>query len=122
MAADVTVKRAAKLFGTDVLTVSVTVKAPASGGRASALKAGQLVFLASDASGYEALTAAGTTAVDVLAEDITPTTSGVKAKVAYAGHVYIAGVREAGDAATYMSDLKLMNCNGKIVFVNEEVI
>ena len=31
--ADVTVKRAAKLFGSDVLTVSVTVKAPASSHR-----------------------------------------------------------------------------------------
>jgi hypothetical protein len=118
--ADVTVKREAKLFAPDVLTTSVTVKAPSSGGRSTALKAGQLVFLASDASGYEALATAGATAVGVLAEDITPTTSGVTAKVAYAGHVYLDGVREAGDKTTYASDLKLMNCVGHIIFVKEE--
>lgn len=118
--ADVTVKREAKLFAPDVLTASVTVKAPSSGGRATALKAGQLVFLSADATGYEALATAGATAVGVLAEDITPNTSGVKAKVAYAGHVYLEGVRSAGDATTYASDLKLMNNVGHIVFVLEE--
>ena len=62
-----------KLFGPNIHTIDATVKAPASTGKTTAMKKGQLVFLSADGANYEALTAAGTTMVGVLGEDITPT-------------------------------------------------
>lgn len=117
---DVTIRTGEKLFGPDIHSILATVKAPASTGKTTPMNAGQLVFLAADASGYEALTAAGTTAVGVLAEPITPTSSGVKAKVVIWGDVYIEGVRAAGDSTSYISDMKLIHNASKIHFIDEK--
>ena len=110
-----------KLFGPNIHTIDVTVKAPASTGKTTAMKKGQLVFLSADGANYEALTAAGTTMVGVLGEDITPTTSGVKAKVVVWGDVYLQGVRAAGDSTSYISDMKLIHNSSKIHFIDEKI-
>ena len=120
MEATNTISREPRLLGYNVKTVKVKVSAPDSTGKTTAMKAGQLVFLNSAGDGYEALLAAGTTAVGVLAEDVTPTKAGVEVRVVYDGDVYIEGVRAAGDATSYISDLKLILNSSKINFILEE--
>ena len=110
-----------KIFGPNIHTILATVKAPSSTGKTSAMKVGQLVFLSADGANYAALTAAGTTAVGVLAEPITPTASGVKAKVVVWGDVYLQGVRAAGDSTSYISDMKLIHNASKIHFIDEAI-
>lgn len=124
--ADVTISREAKLFGPDVLTVKANVKAVASSGPTGAFKKGTPVFLATGGAGYEAVTLANvksqTGKIGIIAEDIADIETGDDVKVAFAGHVYIEGVRAAGLTSTQCSDLVLMNMAGHIVFVDEKEV
>ena len=100
----------------------VTVKA-ASG--TSNAKGGHLVFKQADGS-YKAYALSTTSstitdmvAVGVLAEDVTLTTTGAKARVIEAGIVYLQAVRDAGITADKITDDVIRNYStnlSKIIF------
>ena len=95
----------------------VTVKA-ASG--TTNAKAGHLVFKQADGS-YKAYALSTTSstitdmvAVGVLAEDVTLTTTGAKARVIEAGIVYLQAVRDAGITADKIADDVIRNYSANL--------
>lgn len=83
-------------------------------------KAGHLVFKQADGSykAYALSTASSTitdmVAVGVLAEDVTLTTTGAKARVIEAGIVYLQAVRDAGITADKIADDVIRNYSANL--------
>lgn len=123
---DAAVKEIVKLCDpTEVYSHEALCKGAGGDSGATGLyKAGWPVFASGDS--YVIVPAASVksqgTPVGVLLEDVADAATGATVKVAYAGRIYIAGVRAAGLAAASISDIALKNLEGHIVFVDEKEV
>lgn len=110
---------------TEVYSHTVLCKAASGPGAASgAFKAGYPVFASGDTYVIVPLASIKTqgTPVGILLEDVADATTGATVRVAYAGKIYIGGVRAAGVDATNASDMVLKNLEGHITFVDEKEV
>lgn len=110
---------------TEVYSHTVLCKAASGQGAASgAFKAGYPVFASGDTYVIVPLASIKTqgTPVGILLEDVADAATGATVRVAYAGKIYIGGVRAAGVDATNASDMVLKNLEGHITFVDEKEV
>lgn len=95
-----------------------------SGAATGSFKAGYPVFASGD--NYVIVPLASIkgqgTPVGILLEDVADAAAGATVKVAYAGKVYIGGVRAAGVDSESVSDMALKNLEGHITFVDEKEV
>lgn len=110
---------------TDVFSHVALCKAGTGGSPATGeFKAGYPVFASGDSYVIVPLASIKSqgTPVGILLEDVADATAGANVRVAYAGKIYIGGVRAAGVDATSVSDMALKNLEGHIIFVDEKEV
>ena len=120
------VKEVVKLCDpTEVYSHEVLCKAATGEGVATgAFKAGWPVFASGESYVIVPLASIKSqgTPVGILLEDVSDAKTGATVKVAYAGKIYIGGVRAAGVDAASVSDMALKNLEGHIIFVDEKEV
>ena len=123
---EITVNETVKLCDpTEIFSHKVLCKsAGGDSGAKGAFNAGYPVFASGDS--YVIVPAASIkaqgTPVGVLLEAVADAVTGATVKVAYAGKIYIGGVRAAGVESGTVSDIALKNLEGHIIFVDEKEV